>query len=115
MTDQLCIGGNLDRFPKKHTQKKPEIAETIDVACQIDAVAQRGGRPGAGRDDGKVEDGERNHRNKLVRDVWPTKGRNAQGRPAPSRPERDNGYPICGTKQLKFTVSALCPPCTRQF
>ena len=31
------------------------------MARQIDAVAQRRGGLGAGGDDGKVEDGERNH------------------------------------------------------
>jgi hypothetical protein len=39
-----------------------DIAERVRVARQIDAVAQRRGGPGAGGDDGEVEDGERNHR-----------------------------------------------------
>ena len=38
-----------------------DIAERIGMARQIDAVAQRRGRLGAGGDDGEVEDGERDH------------------------------------------------------
>ncbi len=38
-----------------------DIAEAIDVARQIDAVAQRRGGFGCCGDDGKVEDGERKH------------------------------------------------------
>ena len=34
----------------------PDIAEPIDMARQVDAVAQRGRGFGTGRDDGKVED-----------------------------------------------------------
>ena len=38
-----------------------DIAEPIDMARQIDAVAQRRGGLGCSGDDGKVEDGEREH------------------------------------------------------
>ncbi len=43
-----------------------DIAEPIDIACQIDAVAQRGRRPGFGGNDGEVEDGKRDHGRKLI-------------------------------------------------
>ena len=46
-----------------------DIAEPIDMARQIDAVAQRRGGFGAGGDDGEVEDGKRDHGDKLVRRV----------------------------------------------
>ena len=42
-------------------QPVADIAQRIGVARQIDAVAQRRGGLGAGGDDGKVEDGKRNH------------------------------------------------------
>ena len=42
-------------------QPVADIAQRIGVARQIDAVAQRRGRFGAGGDDGEVEDGERDH------------------------------------------------------
>ena len=50
-----------------------DIAEAIGMARQIDAVAQRRGRLGAGGDDGEVEDGERDHGAKLVRRLEHTK------------------------------------------
>ena len=47
-------------------QPVADIAQRIGMARQIDAVAQSRGGPGAGRDDGEVEDGERDHRHKLM-------------------------------------------------
>ncbi len=44
-----------------------DIAQRIDVARQIDAVAQRRGWFGAGGDDREVEDGKRDHGANLVR------------------------------------------------
>ena len=64
-------------------QPVADIAEPIDMARQIDAVAQRVGRAGAGGDDGEVEDGKRDHGAKLVRSAGATKARRAQIRPAP--------------------------------
>ena len=50
-----------------------DITQIIDVARQIDRIAQRRRRPGAGGDDGEVEDGERDHLAKLVHLDEPTK------------------------------------------
>ena len=55
-------------------QPVPDIAELIDMARQIDAVAQRRRGLGAGGDDGKVEDGERDHGAKLMRPARADKG-----------------------------------------
>ena len=68
-----------------------DIAEPIDMARQIDAVAQRRGWLGAGGDDGEVEDGKRDHGAKLVRPTGATKSpavqvRPANGGPAPAKP-----------------------------
>jgi hypothetical protein len=65
-----------------------EVAQPVGVARQIDAVAQCGGGFCAGRDDGQIEDRERNHRPNLVLRIGPTKGRAAQVRRAPARPGR---------------------------
>src|SRR5215475_14069706 len=51
-----------------------DIAEPVDMARQIDAVAQRGGRRRGGGDDGEVEDGERYHGPKLMHGSGPTMG-----------------------------------------
>ncbi len=59
-----------------------DIAEAIDMARQVDAVAQRRSGFRACGDDGKVEDGKRNHRDKLVRGVSRTKAPMAQIRGA---------------------------------
>ncbi len=56
----------------------PDIAEPIDMAGQVDAVAQRRGRLGACGDDGKVENGKRNHGDKLVREAQATKAHVSQ-------------------------------------
>ena len=63
-----------------------DIAEPIDMARQVDAVAQRRGRSGAGRDDGKVEYGKRDHGANLVRPIEGTKAPAAQIRPALAAP-----------------------------
>ena len=55
-------------------QPVADIAERVGMARQVDAVAQRRRRPGAGGDDGKVEDGERDHAANLVCRTGPTKG-----------------------------------------
>src|SRR5216683_6529150 len=63
-------------------QPVADVALRVRVAREIDAVAQRRGRFGAGGDDGKVEDRERNHRDKLMRYFRPTKASAAQIRRA---------------------------------
>ncbi len=63
-------------------QPVADIAQRVGMARQIDAVAQRRGRPGAGGDDGEVEDRERNHGINLVRQIGPTKAPAAQIRRA---------------------------------
>ena len=55
-----------------------QVAQRIGVARQVDAVAQRRGGFGAGGDDREVEDRERNHGNKLVRQSGRTKGPDPQ-------------------------------------
>ena len=62
-----------------------DIAEPIDMARQIDAVAQGGCGFGASGDDGEVEDGKRDHGDKLVRRPRATKALTAQIRGAPGR------------------------------
>ena len=59
-----------------------DIAERVGVARQIDAVAQRRSRLGAGGDDGEIEDGERNHGPNLVCPPGRTKGHPVQMRRA---------------------------------
>src|SRR6266851_2391167 len=76
-------------------QPVADIAQRIRMARQIDAVAQRRGGLGAGRDDGEVEDRERNHEINLVRQIGPTKGRGAQIRRA-SVSGADNYLPKVG-------------------
>ena len=66
-------------------QPIPDKTKRIGVPRQIDAVAQRRGGTGSRGDDGKVENGERNHGPKLVRVGEPTKGPVAQIRRAPDR------------------------------
>ena len=56
------------------------------MARQIDAVAQRRRRLGAGGDDGEIEDGKRDHGGNLMRAVGATKARAAQIRRAPAMP-----------------------------
>src|SRR5258708_33603831 len=63
-------------------QPVADVAERVRVARKVDAVAQRRGRLGAGGDDGKVEDREWNHGNKLMRYLRPTKAPAAQIRGA---------------------------------
>ena len=67
-------------------QPVPDIAEPVDMARQIDAVAQRGGWFGAGGDDGEVEDGKWDHGAKLVRPTGATKSLAVQVRPANEGP-----------------------------
>ena len=59
-----------------------DIAEAVGMARQVDAVAQRRGGFCAGRDDGEVENGKRNHRDKLVWGISRTKAPMAQIRRA---------------------------------
>ena len=60
-----------------------DIAERIDMARQVDAVAERRSGFGASGDDGEVENGERNHGRKLVCVRSATKALTAQIRAAP--------------------------------
>src|SRR5437899_2766624 len=87
----------------------PDIAEPIDMARQIDAVAQRGCRFGACGDDGKVENGKRNHGRKLVCGVEATKAPIEQIRTAQDGVDRQA---LSGTKYDIFLNDTNCPPST---
>ena len=80
-----------------------DIAELVDMARQVDAVAQRGRGPGFGGDDGEVEDGKRDHGCKLIAAAERAMGIIVQSGCAP----RQFSKSIVGTddKFLTFTFS----------
>src|ERR1700710_2140119 len=73
-----------------------DVAERVGVARQIDAVAQRRGGFCAGGDDRQVENGERKHGLKLVRDIRRTKGPIAQIRRASATMARSQAMQAVG-------------------
>ena len=88
-----------------------DIAEPIDMARQVDAVAQRRGRFGACGDDGEVEDGKRDHGAKLVRQM---RGRQRPGRADQARAGGTSGMPDCDHEVGQIydisTIISVCPP-----
>ena len=87
----------------------PDIAERIDMARQIDAVAQGARGFGASGDDGKVENGKRDHGRKLVCGVEATKAPIRQIRAAQDGVDRQA---LSGTKYDIFLNDTHCPPST---
>ena len=88
-----------------------DIAELIDMARQIDAVAQRRGGPGAGGDDREVEDGKWDHGANLVWRAGATKTPAVQIRPAIGR-VRAGMDPVSSGKDNDIFVNVPTLPTT---
>src|SRR5882672_8613205 len=87
-----------------------DITECIGVTRQIDTVAQRRGGFCACRDDRQVQNGERKHGLKLVRDVRRTKGLIAQIRRASAAPAWPRATQTVGQTAINLLESQLPTP-----
>src|ERR1700692_785898 len=90
-------------------QPVADIAQRVGVARQVDAVAQRRRRLGAGGDDGEVEDGKRDHRSNLVCWTGRTKGAVAQTRRASAGRGSDSRPRAGGMIFRNSFVFLFCP------